>query len=628
MLGPGTTVGRYVIQKKLAEGGMAEIWLAHAVGPEGFSKDVVIKVVRSFLSSDSQFVQMFIAEARLASKLNHANVVQIFDFGKHEETYYLAMEYVRGASLWDLRKRCKQSGIPFPPTLAAEIIAQVARGLQYAHGLSEGGQKLGVVHRDVTPHNVLLSFDGAVKLTDFGIAKATSSQTAPGMLKGKFAYMSPEQSRGERVDARTDIFALGVVLWELLTGGRLFDGDSDVAVLRAVQESVIAPPERLNPDVPHDLNEIVMKALARVPDERFQRAFDLERALANFVLQHAQSMDDTAVGPFLQSVFHEQFDPQPAEAPRDQVAPADDFGAGSTHFADRKPVEPEMTLTGTPIRPVPAHATPKPTLPDRAAVIDSQANKTAEMGAVPDEPPLARLAEQKPALRSGPASRRFDPLPVVDVSTGGGATRTVQPEKVTSAEPGAPRSSVPLVLGGLVATAVLAALSVMAFGNSSEPAPTLPAAVTTPTPIAVRPAMPKQQPPEPVAEPTPSPTPAPTRAVVVDAGPAETPEVVDAGAPQVAVTPAKPDKPAVEPTVKPKAVTAVRASGSIKVTDAIPFAMVTIDGSRTPIEVQGSKGLSLPAGAHDVEIAFKGKKRRVPVVVRPNETVTISAGDE
>lgn len=231
MLAPGTSIGRYEIKRRLAEGGMAEVYLAQATGPEGFAKDVVIKVVRGFLSSDQQFIDMFINEARLSSRLNHANVVQIFDFGKHQQSYFIAMEYVRGTSLFDLRKRCRDRGIPFPPTLVAEIGAQVARGLQYAHSLSDKGKPLGIVHRDVTPHNVLLSFDGAVKLTDFGIAKASTTHTAPGVLKGKFAYMAPEQARGEMVDSRTDIFALGVVLWEMLTGGRLFDGDSELAVL-------------------------------------------------------------------------------------------------------------------------------------------------------------------------------------------------------------------------------------------------------------------------------------------------------------------------------------------------------------------------------------------------------------
>ncbi|WP_426751244.1 protein kinase domain-containing protein [Myxococcus sp. Y35] len=299
----GTHIGKYVVRRKLAEGGMAEIYLCTARGAEGFEKEVVIKRVRAFLASDPEFVGMFIAEARLASRLNHANVVQIFDFDKHEDTYYLAMEYVRGCSLWELRKRGKELMEPVPPMLVAHIGAEVARGLHYAHRLRVNGQPLDLVHRDVTPHNVLLSFDGAVKLTDFGIAKAGNKLTQPGVLKGKFAYMSPEQARGEAVDARTDIFALGVVLWEMLTGGRLFDGDSEVAVLRAVQQSAIPPPARLNPDVPADLDAAVVRALERDPALRFQTAAELERALAQCVLTHATSVDDTDLSAFMRRLF-------------------------------------------------------------------------------------------------------------------------------------------------------------------------------------------------------------------------------------------------------------------------------------------------------------------------------------
>jgi serine/threonine protein kinase len=298
----GTPIGKYVVKRKLAEGGMAEIYLATAVGSEGFEKEVVLKRVRSLLSADEDFVRMFIDEARLVAGLNHANVVQIFDFHKHEDSFYLAMEYVRGCSLWDLRKRCREKGIGMPPVLVAHIGAQVAAGLHYAHrAKSREGEPLHLVHRDVTPHNVLLSFDGAVKLTDFGIAKVANKLTQPGVLKGKFAYMSPEQARGESVDARTDVFALGVVLWEMLTGGRLFDGESEMAVLRAVQESVIAPPARLNPDVPEDLDEVVCIALERDPEARYQSAGELERALAQCVLHRATSVDDTDVGTFVPS---------------------------------------------------------------------------------------------------------------------------------------------------------------------------------------------------------------------------------------------------------------------------------------------------------------------------------------
>ncbi|NRD48434.1 serine/threonine protein kinase [Corallococcus exiguus] len=299
----GTHVGKYVVRRKLAEGGMAEIFLCTARGPEGFEKEVVIKRVRAFLASDPDFVQMFIAEARLASRLNHANVVQIFDFDKHEDTYYLAMEYVRGCSLWELRKRSKEAMTPMPPVLVAHIGAEVARGLHYAHRLRVNGELLNLVHRDVTPHNVLVSYDGAVKLTDFGIAKAGNKLTNPGVLKGKFAYMSPEQARGESVDVRTDVFALGVVLWELLTGGRLFQGDSEIAVLRAVQESTIVPPARLNPDVPPDLDAVICRALERDLSKRFQTAGELERALAQCVLNHARSVDDTDVGAFVRPLF-------------------------------------------------------------------------------------------------------------------------------------------------------------------------------------------------------------------------------------------------------------------------------------------------------------------------------------
>ena len=305
-LAAGTPIGKYVVRRKLAEGGMAEIYLAAALGPEGFEKDVVIKRVRPGLAGDPDFVRMFIAEARVASRLNHANLVHIFDFDKHEDTYYLAMEYVRGHSLWELRRRCQERGVAMPPMLVAQIGMEVARGLAYAHRLTENGHSLNLVHRDVTPHNVLLSFDGAVKLTDFGIAKAGSAATTSGMLKGKFAYMSPEQARGDAVDARTDVFALGVTLWELLTGARLFEGDGDVAVLRAVQERLIVPPARLNPGVSASLDAAVMRALERELARRWPTAHELERALAEVVLGGARSLEDTDVGAFLRRMFPEE----------------------------------------------------------------------------------------------------------------------------------------------------------------------------------------------------------------------------------------------------------------------------------------------------------------------------------
>ena len=366
-LAAGTPIGKYVVRRKLAEGGMAEIYLAAVLGPEGFEKDVVIKRVRPGLAGDPDFVRMFIAEARVASRLNHANLVHIFDFDKHEDTYYLAMEYVRGHSLWELRRRCQERGVAIPSMLVAQIGMEVARGLAYAHRLSENGQSLGLVHRDVTPHNVLLSFDGAVKLTDFGIAKAGGRATTSGMLKGKFAYMSPEQARGDVLDARTDVFALGVTLWELLTGARLFEGDGDVAVLRAVQERLIVPPARLNPGVSAALDAAVMRALERDPARRWPSAHELERALAEVVLGGARSLEDTDVGAFLRRMFPEEAgvaEPVegtgsipislstsvPGDTVRESSAPEPAGQAQSTELLRPSPAEPDPTE----VLPVPA----------------------------------------------------------------------------------------------------------------------------------------------------------------------------------------------------------------------------------------------------------------------------------
>ena len=335
-----------MVRRKLAEGGMAELYLCSSRGPEGFEKEVVIKRIRPFLSSDPEFVGMFIAEARLASRLNHPNLVQIFDFDRHEDSYYLAMEHVRGRSLSDVRRRCKARMIAIPPVLIAHVGAEVARGLHYAHRLTDNGAPLGLVHRDVTPHNVLLSFDGAVKLTDFGIAKASDKLSSPGRLKGKLAYMSPEQSRGEPVDARTDVFALGIVLWEMMTGARLFEGDNDMAVLQAVRTSAIPSAARLNPDVPLDLDQVVMKALARPVAQRHQTAQEFERALAQCVLRHARTLEDTDVAGFLRMLFADESSAPASEGPG-PLAPAIELGTERNHLQSTVGSRPIDVPSGT-----------------------------------------------------------------------------------------------------------------------------------------------------------------------------------------------------------------------------------------------------------------------------------------
>ena len=381
-LQPGTPIGKYVVRRKLAEGGMAEIYLCSVRGAEGFEKDVVIKRIRSFLADDTQFVEMFIAEAKLGQRLNHANIVQIFDFNKHEDTYYLAMEYVRGRSLWDLRRRSREVMMPLPPTLVAQIGSEVARGLHYAH-------RLGLVHRDVTPHNVLLSFEGAVKLADFGIAKAGNKLTSPGILKGKFAYMSPEQARGDDIDARTDVFALGIVLWEMLTGARLFDGDSDVAVLKAVQQSVIAPPARLNPDVHPDLDAVVMRALERDPQKRHQTAQELERALGQFILRNAELIEETDVSGFLRRLY------------ADELQQRGDGIDGTTSGvrATATPVKREPTaVMGGSARPQAGSISPQPVSPDEDVHAPTWVVKRDAASAQPVDPALRPTLPAQPLL--------------------------------------------------------------------------------------------------------------------------------------------------------------------------------------------------------------------------------------
>jgi tRNA A-37 threonylcarbamoyl transferase component Bud32 len=406
MLVGGSVVGRYVVRRKLAEGGMAEIYLATVSGAEGFSKEVALKVVRPHLANDPQFVQMFVAEAQLVSKLNHVNLVQIFDFGRHEQTYYLAMEYVRGASLWELRHRCHELGLEVPPLLAADLCAQVARGLHIAHTLTDQGRPLGVVHRDVSPHNVLLSLDGAVKLIDFGIAKAGGPMTEPGVLKGKLAYMSPEQVRGETLDARSDLFALGVVLWELLTGARLFDFESDTAMMQAVMRGTIPVPTRLNPDVPEALSEIVMKALVRDREGRFQSGAEFDRALSTFVRRSTHSADELALAPLMQQLFGDHAVAAAASEPSAA------FGVRDTLLLERhaKQVTEEPTLTATPVQRTPlreaavraepaeqptATATPVKRLPPRATPLPVKESLVPALERE-EEGPLEKRVERAP----------------------------------------------------------------------------------------------------------------------------------------------------------------------------------------------------------------------------------------
>ena len=305
LLAAGSRVGRYELLRRLAIGGMAELHLACATGVAGFQKVVVLKRVLPHLAADAEFVRMFLDEARLAAHLDHPNVVQVQDSGETGGEYYYAMEYVHGRNARELLGAASHAG-GMPLEVALTIAIGVASALDHAHRRVDlEGRPLELVHRDVSPSNVLVSYDGAVKLTDFGIAKAATRnhETMAGTMKGKIGYMSPEQCRGEEVDRRSDIFSLGVVLFELTTCERLFYADNDFAVLNRVVSGVFDRPSQRVPGYPPELEEIVLRALATDRDQRYDGADELRRALEGFAHDRRLRLGAEPVAAWLRSMF-------------------------------------------------------------------------------------------------------------------------------------------------------------------------------------------------------------------------------------------------------------------------------------------------------------------------------------
>jgi serine/threonine-protein kinase len=277
---------RYRVLERLASGGMAEVFIAESAGIEGFKKRVAIKRVLPHLSEKKRFISMFLDEARLSAQLSHSNCVQVFDIGVGDNTYFIVMEYVDGADLKGVIDFLKNNGRTFPVEIATLIAVRICEGLAYAHELTgPDGLPLAIVHRDMSPPNVLITKHGEVKIVDFGLAKASSQleKSEPGIIKGKFSYLSPEAARGEDVDQRTDIFAVGIILWELLSGKRLFLGDSDFATVQQVQRATVPSLAAVRNDVPPELERILQRALAQDPKNRYETARDLGRDLTAFL---------------------------------------------------------------------------------------------------------------------------------------------------------------------------------------------------------------------------------------------------------------------------------------------------------------------------------------------------------
>ena len=270
--------GEYVLLDRVAAGGMAGVFRAKREGVEGFEKIVAVKRILPHLSNNAEFVEMFIAEAKIVASLTHPNIAQIFDLGKIDASYFIAMEFVEGRDLRTILSRASDRDTRLGVDLAAIIAAKVGAALEYAHRhRDEEGKELQIVHRDVSPQNILVSSEGEVKLVDFGIARAATkaSHTDSGSLRGKLLYMSPEQAWGKSLDRRSDIFSLGAVFYEVLTGHPLFSGNSEISVLDRVREAQFLAPSSLNPAVPIEIEAIVTRALQKNPDERYQDAADM-----------------------------------------------------------------------------------------------------------------------------------------------------------------------------------------------------------------------------------------------------------------------------------------------------------------------------------------------------------------
>jgi serine/threonine-protein kinase len=415
-LNAGGRLGRYEIVRRIAVGGMAELYLARSTDPADAEPAVAVKRVHPHLSHDPEFVAMFVAEARIAATLHHPNIVRVLDLGTHEDEHFFAMEYLHGENVRSiLREASHRGGVPFGCALS--IVIGAARGLHHAH------EQSGVVHRDVSPSNVIVTFAGDVKVVDFGIAKvfAQTRQTQAGVLKGKIGYMSPEQCSGTPVDRRSDVFGLGILLYELTTGQRLFYAENQFAVMNKIVTGAFDPPSAVVAGYPPALERIVVRALAVEPDHRFPTAQAVQNALEDFADAEAVRMGPVFLAQLMRVLFGPREFPRIVLAPRPRRPAAKRRSTGLTIAALAGiPVALGVGIAlggGVPDEPPPS-STPvmMPAPPPAPVPIPVVAATELADDAEPDVPPPAERVEKKPKRKArkkrGPSGRA--PAPAAD----------------------------------------------------------------------------------------------------------------------------------------------------------------------------------------------------------------------
>jgi len=353
---PQMQFGKYLLLEKIAVGGMAELYRARITGSQGFKKPVAIKKLLPHLTDEADLVDAFINEAKLAALLQHPSIVQIFDFGNMESTYFIAMEYLRGKDLRQMMDRAGECGEPLPLDQVLYIASRICDGLEYAHKMKDlEGKPLNIIHRDISPQNILVTYDGGVKIVDFGIAKAAgkNTKTKEGIIKGKVAYMSPEQASGKAIDRRSDIFSAGILLYEMLMGRQMFRGDA-MEILALVREAKFDAPEELGRPLPLRLREILDRALAREPEDRYQSCGEMLSDLEECLYQEDLRPTPRGLARSMRDLFHQEIAAE-EQSMRDSLQiriNGEPEGEGETR-APRKPLEKtrELSLYEIPGKP-------------------------------------------------------------------------------------------------------------------------------------------------------------------------------------------------------------------------------------------------------------------------------------